>query len=127
SEIRVCAKIVNETNSMKPEKVIWDDVKNEYNESNDKCKYIKDFHKKWFSEKAGTLTKKDKNLTKDEIKIKRFQYLLLGDYIINHDLKNKGYLKYRLKNYRRLATLHDLIGNKILELPMSTTFFTKHS
>ncbi|CAG8561552.1 28880_t:CDS:2 [Dentiscutata erythropus] len=127
SEISACVKLIDEINSVKPGKVIWDDVKNEYNKSNDKYKYIQDFHKKWFSEKVESLIKKDKNFTKDEIKIKRFQYLLLGDYIIKYDTENKRHLKYRLINYQRLATLHDLIGNKILELPMSTTFFTKHS
>ncbi|CAG8469654.1 37309_t:CDS:2, partial [Gigaspora margarita] len=127
SDIKICERIMNEINSTELEKIDWDDIKNEYNESNNKKKFIEDFQEKWFSDRAATLTKKDSSLTKDEVKLKRFKFLLLGNYIITCDPRNKTYLNYRLINYQRLATLHDLLGTKVLELPMATTFFTKHS
>ncbi|CAG8714694.1 2164_t:CDS:2, partial [Dentiscutata erythropus] len=128
SDIKTCERILNEIKPTELEKRDLNDIKNDYNNSNNKSEFIKSFLETWFKERAGTLIKKDRSITKDEVKLKRFKFLLLEGYIINCNPGNKEYLKkYRQICYQRLVTLHDLLGNKILELPMPTTFFAKHS
>ncbi|CAG8732942.1 2920_t:CDS:2, partial [Gigaspora margarita] len=64
----------------------------------------------------------------DQVKLERFEYFLLGDYIIkNYPKSKKNLLKakknFQYKCYERVANLHKVIGKHIIELPFDNTFF----
>ncbi|CAG8487996.1 30497_t:CDS:2 [Racocetra persica] len=54
------------------------------------------------------------------------QFLLLANYLFNTNDNNKSHLKYYQINYQRFSELHDIVGKKILLLPIPTSFYTGH-
>ncbi|CAG8797430.1 22895_t:CDS:2, partial [Cetraspora pellucida] len=125
STINSCLRILNELRDGTLETVNFEELKNNYEQSVDKEKFIKELESDWVAGKLATTIKKHENCTKDIVMQKRCQYFLLGNYIICTDNNNnKRHLKFYYICYERVAKLCDVIGHKFSELPLETTFFT---
>ncbi|KAF0555922.1 hypothetical protein F8M41_016536 [Gigaspora margarita] len=125
SDIKACHKIYDDIKNEAPENIEWEDIKNEYDNLEDKETYIKTFYMDWLSDKPGVIAKNQKCSINDVI-LKRLKYFLLGNYIIQYYPNNIKDLKYNFVNYQRVANLYDIIGKNFLELPMPSSFFSKH-
>ncbi|CAG8775488.1 24117_t:CDS:2, partial [Gigaspora margarita] len=78
--------------------VDWDNMKRSYNNKSDKKAFLKKFHKKWLIKREHVVAK-NQNLVLDNVILKR----------------------------TKVAELHNIIGEKILLLPVPTAFFTGHN
>ncbi|CAG8592193.1 12473_t:CDS:2, partial [Cetraspora pellucida] len=117
--------IFNELRDRTLETVNFEELKNNYEQSVDKEKFIKELKSNWVAKKPATTIKKHENCTKDIVMQKQCHYFLLDNYIICTDNNNnKRHLKFYYICYERVAKLCDVIGQKFSELPLETIFFT---
>ncbi|CAG8545298.1 3754_t:CDS:2 [Cetraspora pellucida] len=123
SIIGVLSKIHNST----LKEIDWNTIKNDYEQQINKASYIKGLAEKRFNNKKSE-SSHNRNLesSPDQIKLQRFEYYLLGNYIIKNDTDSKEILKskkFNYKCYERVANLHDIIGKYIVKLPFNNIFF----
>ncbi|CAG8812007.1 9501_t:CDS:2 [Gigaspora margarita] len=105
--------------------VDWDDIKRSYNDKSDKEAFLKNFHEEWLIKREHVVAK-NQNLVLDDVILKRTKFLLLANYLIMTNDKNMVHLKYYHVIYQRVAELHNIIGEKILLLPVPIAVFTGH-
>jgi hypothetical protein len=105
--------IIVKIRSNEPEKIQIDDLKNAYNNSLNKQKYIEKIEKELFNGK------------KSDKKEEKFKYFLLRDYVKLYDPDSLLYFKQCFTTtYTRVATLHDMIGIHLNALPLPVSWFT---
>jgi hypothetical protein len=125
SQLLLFEKIRDEIKEENAKEIDWNDMKGNYNDARDKEAFLKDFQEKWLVKRDRAVAK-NQNCELDDVIFKRTQFLLLANYLFDTYDNNKSHLKYYQIIYQRFAELHNIIGEKVLVLPVSTSFFTAH-